>query len=141
VEVRNLHDLGSLPMLLGAFYALLGAAALLHSLVVTARRRIRDLAVLRALGFTSVQVVLTLVVMALTMVGFGLLLAVPVGIGVGRIVWDNAVTGIGAISPPVIPWLEMVALVAGALLFAVVAAGAIALRTRPRNPAATLRSE
>jgi putative ABC transport system permease protein len=141
VEVRNLRDLGGLPMLLGAFYALVGAAALVHALIVTSRRRVRDLAVLRALGFTSPQVVLTLVVMAVTMVGFGLLLAVPIGVGVGRTVWDNAVTGIGAISPPVVPWWQLAALVAGALLIAVLVACAIALRARPRNPAATLRSE
>ena len=81
VEVRNLRDLGSLPTLLGAFYGLVGVAALVHALVVTSRRRTRDLAVLRALGFTGPQIVLTLAVMAVTTVGIGLLIAVPLGVG------------------------------------------------------------
>jgi hypothetical protein len=141
VEVRNLRDLGSLPLLLGLFYAAVGAAALLHSLVVTSRRRTRDLGVLRALGFDSGQVLLTVVVMAGTMVGSGLLLAVPLGVGVGRVVWTDASAEIGAGAAAVVPLGQLAVVVVVALLLALAAAAVVGYRATRRTPAASLRAE
>ncbi|HMS50467.1 MAG TPA: ABC transporter permease, partial [Candidatus Saccharibacteria bacterium] len=63
-EVRDLAELGRLPELLGAFLAVLGVLALTHALLLTARRRSGDLAVLQALGSTPTQAALAVVAMA-----------------------------------------------------------------------------
>ena len=72
-EVSNLAALGRLPSALGACLAVIAAAALSHLLIVTARRRARELTILRVLGFTPRQAGSSILVMAVTtaMVGAG----------------------------------------------------------------------
>jgi hypothetical protein len=54
-DVIDLGNLATMPMLLAAFFGLLGCATVAHALVTTVRRRRYDLAVLRAMGFTRPQ--------------------------------------------------------------------------------------
>lgn len=140
-ELADLRDLGGLPVLLGLFYATVGAAALVHALAVGARRRRRDLAVLRAIGFTSTQVTRALVVAALTTVGLGLAIGVPLGVGVGRVVWSDVLVQVGAAAPAVVPVGTLLIVVATALGVAIGAALVIGMRARRLGPAEVLRSE
>ena len=55
-EVQALSDISGLPALLGGVLALLAAATLAHTLISSVRRRRRDLAVLRTMGFVRRQV-------------------------------------------------------------------------------------
>ena len=51
-ELENLKRVRSVPLILVAFLVALAVSALAHQLVTTARRRRRDFAVLRSIGFT-----------------------------------------------------------------------------------------
>ena len=50
IRIRDLAQIRNLPLVLAAAAGLLGVVLLGHALVVTVRRRGRDLALLRALG-------------------------------------------------------------------------------------------
>lgn len=63
-DLVNFGDTQALPLLLGLSLALLALLTVAHLLLTSARRRRRDLAVLRAIGFTRGQVRLGLVTVA-----------------------------------------------------------------------------
>jgi hypothetical protein len=132
-DVRHLSSLGRLPLLLGAFLGLLVAVVLAHSLVLTVRRRAGELAVLRAIGLTPGQVAGSLVVMAATVAGAGLLLGTALGLAVGRVVWGEVARGIGVAGDLAVPWLTL------GLSIPVVLAGTAALALLPARRAARLR--
>jgi putative ABC transport system permease protein len=140
-EVRNLVALGSLPLVLAVFLGALAVAVLVHSLVLTARRRAPDLAVLRVVGLTPAQVGGALVTMALTIGVVGLALGPALGLAVGRVVWGEVASGIGTAPDPAIPWLVLVLAVPAVLAGAVVAAFLPARRAASLRPAVVLRSE
>ena len=87
VEVANLRNVRTLPVLLAGFLALLAVGALSHVLLTSARRRRRDFAILRALGLDRRRTRLILNSQA-TAIGFvGLVVGVPVGVLLGRVLW------------------------------------------------------
>src|SRR4029079_648902 len=54
-DVRSYDRLGGTPLLLAGLVALLGAGVVLNALLGSLRRRRRDIAVLRAIGFVGLQ--------------------------------------------------------------------------------------
>jgi hypothetical protein len=140
VEIDRLQQVDQLPTLLGAFLALLAAVALAHALATTLRRRRRELAVLRTLGFSRGQVRATLTSQATTFVIVGLLVGIPVGIVVGRLVWRVVAEGLG-VSPDPRPSAAGLLIACAASLLVANALGAIAatraLRTKPAAALAT----
>ncbi|HEX6937175.1 MAG TPA: FtsX-like permease family protein [Actinomycetes bacterium] len=140
-EVRNLAALGRLPGLLSLFLSLLAVAVLAHSLVLTARRRAPDLAVLRVIGLTPAQVGGALVAMATTIGAIGLALGPLLGLAVGRVVWGEVARGIGASGDASVPWLVMLVAVPVVLVGTAVVALLPAYRAASLRPAAVLRSE
>ena len=140
-EIRNLGDLLMLPEVLAFVLAAVGAAAVVHVLLATGRRHRRDLAVLTALGATPGQVRATLAVAALATVLPAVVVGVPVGLGVARVVWWEVATSTGVGGDVAVPvaLLLMIGpgLVAGSLLAAAIPA-ARAVRT---PPAAVLAAE
>jgi hypothetical protein len=140
VEVRNLAQLGALPLVLGGSLLAIGLAAIAHALVTVARRRRRDLAVLRTVGFTGRQLGETLLALAATVLVAGLVVGIPVGLLAARLVWGGVARDL-AIDPtltsPAVPLLG--AVLAGVLLLTVAL-----LAVRPARHLATaeaLRSE
>jgi ABC-type antimicrobial peptide transport system permease subunit len=85
--VADLARIEDLPLALGGFFALLACATVAHALVTTVRRRRRDLAVLRAIGFTRRQTRGAIAWQATLLAFAGLVVGVPVGIAVGRLAW------------------------------------------------------
>ena len=67
--------------------AVLLAAAVANALVVAVRRRRHDLAVLRTLGFTTGQVVRTVLWQATTVGAVAVIVGIPLGVIVGRWTW------------------------------------------------------
>jgi putative ABC transport system permease protein len=138
--VRDLGEVEGLPSLLGAFLAVLAAAALLHALVVSTRRRRRDLAVLTALGGTRRQVRLVVAAMAAVTGVAGVLIGVPLGAATGRLVWGEMARRAGVAGdiarPP-----EILAVIVAAPLVAVVLAAWPAIRAARRDTADALRQE
>jgi putative ABC transport system permease protein len=140
-EVSNLVALGRLPVLLAVFFGALAVAVLAHSLVLTARRRATDLAVLRVIGLTPLQVGGALVAMALTIGVVGLALGPPLGLAVGRVVWGEVASGIGTAGDPAVPWLVLVVAVPAVLVGTALVALVPARRAATLRPAEVLRSE
>ena len=84
VAVQNLEELGGLPAGVAAIVGSIAVLALANALIVAVRRRRRDLAVLRSMGFTRRQTAVSVVVMSLAIVAIGVLVGLPVGLAVGR---------------------------------------------------------
>jgi hypothetical protein len=140
-DVQNLIELGRLPEALGAFLALVASFALGHALVATTRRRAGDLAVLRTIGFTTRQVRVGIAAMALGTVTAGLVLGIPLGLAVGRLVWWAVAdaTGVATDADPALGAIGL--LVPAALVVSVVIAWWPARLAARRAPARVLRAE
>jgi FtsX-like permease family len=86
-ELYMLNKVKILPVALGGFLGLLAVGAVGHALAAAAHRRRHDLAVLRALGMTNQQCRGVIAVQASTLAAVGLLVGLPLGFGLGRVVW------------------------------------------------------
>jgi ABC-type antimicrobial peptide transport system permease subunit len=109
--------------------------------MTSVRRRQRDFAILRALGFTGWQVRRTLCWQALTLAGLALLVGVPAGVACGRLAWLAFAHQLGITPVLAVPLTALFIIAAGWLAAtAVIAAlpGETAART---SPARVLRSE
>jgi hypothetical protein len=140
-EIRNVGDLLMLPEILAIVLAGVGGAAIVHVLLAGGRRHGRDLAVLAVLGATPGQVRATLAVAAAATVLPAVVVGIPVGLGVARVVWWEVATSTGVAGDVAVP-VGLLAgigllLFAGALLATVVPAG----RATRTPPAAVLAGE
>lgn len=140
-DLRNLQRLRSVPWLLASLIVVLALASLVHALVTMLQRHRQDLAVLAALGMTTRQRRRVGVGSGLLVIGLSVVIGVPAGLVVGRLVWRVVARRVFIPSGPVMPWLPAVfAPVAAATATALVALIAIRLVTR-RVLAAELRSQ
>jgi hypothetical protein len=131
-EIVNYRSMGTTPVLLGVSLAAGAVAALMLTLVASVRRRRRDLAVFKTLGFTHRQLAATVAWQSSVSVTLGVLVGVPLGIVAGRWLWNLFASQINAVPSPTVPVWSIVVVVVGALVLAnVVAAvpGRIAART------------
>ena len=140
-DLLNFGDVQGLPLLLGLGLGVLALATLAHLLVTSVRRRRRDLAVLRTLGFTRRQVRATVAWQAGTLVAVALVIGVPAGIVCGRLVWQLFAHQLGI--PPVIeiPVASFALLVTASMALALVIAAPPAEAAARVRPARVLRSE
>jgi hypothetical protein len=144
VRPQTVTDFGGvdqMPFYIAALVGTAAAAVLAHALVTSIRRRRRDLAVLKTLGFTPAQLSATVASQATTVVVVGLLAGVPLGLGAGRFAYNLFADNLGVLSDVVIPVGVTVLVGPAAIVLAnVVAAlpGWTAARTRP---APVLRAE
>ena len=117
-EVDNLRQLERLPGLLGGFLALIGLAALTNAVVLAVRRRGRDLAVLRVVGYTPGQTTGAVLTMGLVAGAIALVVGVPLGIAAGRILWGVVARGVAVEGDALVPLVGVVAVGAGVMLAA-----------------------
>jgi len=132
-DIVNFGRVEAMPFVLGAVLAALSAATLAHLLFSAVRRRRRDLAVLKTLGFVRGQIAGAVAVQATTVIVLGLFVGVPVGIAVGRWTWALMAENLGVLSRPQVPVLTVLVLPVAALLLANAIAfvpGQLAARTR-----------
>ena len=140
-EIANYHSIGSTPAVLGAALAVGAVVALGLTLLASVRRRRRDLALLKTLGFTQRQLAAAVAWQSTVAVGVGAIVGVPLGIVVGRILWDLFARDIHAVPAPSVPALTVVLTAVVALVLAN-AVAAIPGRIAARTPTALiLRSE
>jgi hypothetical protein len=140
-EIVNYQSTGATPGILAAGLAVGAVVALGLTLAASVRRRRRDFALLKTLGFTRYQLAATVAWQASVAAFVGIVVGVPLGIALGRWLWDLFARGIYAVPQPSVPVLEVVVVALGALVLAnLVAAvpGRMAARTRT---ALVLRSE
>jgi ABC-type antimicrobial peptide transport system permease subunit len=116
-EVNGLVDVEQLPLLAGAALAVLGVIATSHALIVTVRRRRRELGVLSALGFAPAQRRTVILGQATTITVIALAVGIPLGALLGRVVWSAIATSMGVAGDASFP---LVLFAVGALGFVVV---------------------
>jgi hypothetical protein len=124
-DVRNLDLVRSYPVWLAGFLAALGLLAVVHALLVSARRRDHQVGILRALGMTRGQVVGAVSAQGATMCVLGVVIGVPLGIALGRWTWSLSAHQLGVGEGAVLP-IAVMAVILGAGLGLLAALGASA---------------
>jgi putative ABC transport system permease protein len=137
----NLQSVAGLPLLPAGLAAFLGAVTVGNTITIFVRRRHRDLAILKTLGFKRRQIAAAVAWQATSFILVALAAGLPLGIVGGRWAWDLAAAQLQSAAPPVIPALA-IALIVPAALIAGNALAAIPGRAAARvAPAISLRQE
>ena len=139
--VRSVQRISAAPWFLGGVLALLALGTLAHTLLLTTRRRRRDLAILRTLGFVGRQVRATVGWLAFAIVTPALVFGLPIGIAAGRWGWRLFAEYLAVVPEPIAPAAGTLIVAVAVLALAVVIAAApaqIASRVRAGN---VLRTE
>jgi hypothetical protein len=140
-DITNVQRVVYLPGLLSTLVALLALGTVIHALVSSVRRRRRDLAVLKTLGFLPRQVSATVACQATAFAAAAVLVGLPVGIAVGRWAWRLVADQLGVVSEPVVPSLQTLAVAGGAVVVANLIAIGPGWAAGRLRPAIVLRSE
>ena len=140
-EVASLDRLGRLPAILGGFLALIALLAIGNALVLATRRRRRDLAVLRSMGFRPREAGSSILVMAGTIAACGVVVGVPVGAALGSVLWRGLAYSAAVPADTTIPFPVLAAVAAGFVVVVLLLAVLPARRAASLRPAAALRSE
>jgi hypothetical protein len=141
LDVQNFQRLAGLPDLFASLVALLALGTMTHTLVTSVRRRRRDLAVLKTLGFTRRQVAATIAWQATTFAVVALCLGLPLGVAAGRWAWQLTAGALGVSSASVVPLVVAVVVAAGAVVAANLVAAMPGRAASRLRPASALRSE
>ncbi len=142
LSLINFGEAVNFPLILGVMLALFGVATLMHLLVVSVMRRRREMGLLKALGLVNSQIGASVLWQATTVALVGVVVGVPLGIIVGRVIWNAFATNLGVVPAPTVPGLTITALVAGVVLVANVLAVAPALAAaRTRSAGQLLRTQ
>ncbi len=132
-EVGNIGQLGGVPLRAGQLFTILGVAATLNAGVQTVRLSRRQIAIHRALGFTSGQVVAVYLWQGLITAVAGAFLGGGIGFVVGRAILLDLVGNVGAVAQAIFPstaWLVVVGIALGCVGVGTVT-GLAALQHRP----------
>jgi FtsX-like permease family len=140
-ELSTLNEIGNLPLALAGILVLMAAATLAHTLVTSIRRRRRDLAVLKTVGFSRRQLFATVAWQASTIAATAVLLGVPVGVVAGRLAWNVLAERLGVVPEAVVPLLAVLLVLPVTLVITNLVAAVPARRAATTNPATVLRSE
>ena len=130
--IVNSGSIETIPTVLGAGLAAGAVAALGITLVASVRRRRHDLAIMKTLGLSGRQLATVVAWQSTVAVLIGTLVGVPLGIVLGRQLWDLFAQGIRAVPAPAVPALLVTAIGLGAIVLANLVAvipGRIAART------------
>jgi hypothetical protein len=140
-QIVNYRSIGSTPVILALGVGIGAIFALGLTLFASVRRRRRDLALLKALGFSQRQLAGSVAWQATITALFGAIIGIPVGILVGRELWILFAKNLNAVPLATVPVETVVLTGIGTLVFAVVVS-AFPGRSAARTPTAlVLRSE
>ena len=140
-DLAALERLGGLPSVVALLLALVGLFGLVGALVTSVRRRRGQLATLKAVGFTRAQLGAVVLWQAATLTFVAVVVAVPVGVAAGRLLWLLFTERLGVPFEPTVPLGWVLALVGGSLVLALVAAVGPAVRAARIRPGPALRAE
>jgi predicted lysophospholipase L1 biosynthesis ABC-type transport system permease subunit len=139
-EVRDLSGVSGLPLILAFVLMLLACGIIAHTLLTSVRRRRRDLAILKTVGFVTSQVRATVAWQATALACAGLIVGVPLGLLAGRWAWILFASQVAIVPAPVISPLTLLAIPI-VLLVANAIAAIPAWSAARTQPAVILRSE
>jgi hypothetical protein len=141
VDINNYGRIRSTPMVLAGVLAVLAVVTLAHVLITSIRRRRRDLAILKTLGFLRGQVSSAVAWQATVLVGLALFIGLPAGVAAGRWVWMVFASRLGVAPDPRIPMTAVLLAVPAALAVANALAAGPGLVAGRLAPASVLRTE
>jgi hypothetical protein len=140
-NVVSLASIAGLPVALSGLLALIAAGTLAHTLASSTRRRRRDLAIFKTLGFVRRQVRQAVAWQATTIAAIALLVGLPIGVAGGRWAWRVFAAQLGVLPEPAIPLTAILIAIPGALVMANLIAAAPARAAARTQPATVLRTE
>ncbi len=140
-EIDRLRQIRWFPATLAALLATLALLAVGHALVTAVRRRRRDLALLKTLGFDRRRVRATVTWQATTLGVVGLAVGLPLGLLVGGVVWRLIADSVGVSDTVAIPVLAALLTIPCALAFVNLIAYIPARSAAHTRPAVALRTE
>ena len=141
VEIARLQQIDWFPATLCALLGTLALLAVGHALVTAVRRRRRDLALLKTLGFDRHQVRAIVAWQATLLAAVGLIVGIPLGLIVGDLVWDHITDGLGIPIPATTPALAIAVTVPVVLILVNLIAYLPARNAAQTRPAIALRAE
>jgi hypothetical protein len=140
-QIVNYRTVGSTPVILAAGLAAGAIVALGLTLAASVRRRRRDLALLKTLGFTQRQLAAAVAWQATVIAVTGIALGIPLGIVIGRQLWILFARNINAVPDPAVPVLSVLLVAIGALVVANLDAALPGLDAARTPAALALRAE
>jgi len=140
-EVARLRQINWFPTTLAALLAGLALLAVGHALITAVRRRRRDLALLKTLGFTRHQVRATVAWQATALATIGLIVGIPTGLILGKLVWRLVADSVGVSTTAAVPRLALLLLVPCVVLLSNLIAYIPARAAAHTRPAVALRTE
>ena len=140
-DIVNFGRVESTPYVLGALLALVSLTTLAYILVSSVRRRRRELAVLKTLGFVRRQVRVAIAGQATTVAALALLVGIPIGVALGRFAWTRFADDLGIVTVNVVSVPTIVVSVLAVLVVANVVAAVPATLAGRTRPADALRTE
>ena len=108
-DLVDLGRVGGLPSVIAGLLAIMAIATLAHALFSSARRRRRELAILKVLGFRRRQVSAAVAWQALVVAAIAVVVGVPLGIAAGRWGWELFAQRLGVPDQPVTPFVAIAA--------------------------------
>ena len=139
--VRGVQRISAAPWFLGGVLAFLAVGTLAHALLLTIRRRRRDLAILKSLGFIGGQVRATVAWLAVAIVAPALLLGLPLGVAAGWLGWRFFARYLAVVPEPIAPAAGILLVAVAVVAVTTVIAAAPAQLAARVQPARLLRTE
>jgi hypothetical protein len=140
-EIVNSGDVGGVPTLLAMMLGAATAISLAITLAASVHRRRGEFAVLQSLGFTRRQVGSSVMWQATATIAVGLMIGIPLGIGLGRLLWIAFAKQLDVVPHTAVPVIPLAAVAIIAIVVANVAAAVPARIARRLQPAAVFRCE
>ena len=141
LDLVNLSKVTGAPLALSGLVGLLGIATIAHALTTSVRRRRRDLAILKTIGFVKSQIWAAVVAQATTLAVAALLIGIPLGLVLGRTAWLSFANGQGVVPEVNVGLAPMLALIPLTLLLANMVAALPGSAAAKLTPASVLRTE
>jgi hypothetical protein len=126
---------------LAVLLAVLGAIGLLHFLMLSTTRRRQESAVLEAIGFIRAQRIAIVLWQALTIATIGVIVGLPLGLILGRSVWEASIDQLGIVDTATVPWLFVGAVAVAALATAATVGIVTGWQSAQGNTPDSLRQE
>jgi FtsX-like permease family len=140
-DIKNYAGIRDTPLALAIVLAVLAVGTLAHVLLTGVRRRRRDLALLKTLGFTRRQVLGTVAWEASALAAVALLIGLPLGVLAGRWAWALFANAAGVSAATTVPLPTVLLAFPVTLLAANLIAAAPGWEAARLRPALVLRTE
>jgi ABC-type lipoprotein release transport system permease subunit len=139
--IGNYSRVSYLPGILAGVLIILALGVLVHGLITVVRRRRHELAILKAVGFTGHQVLISTGWEATAISTIALVVGIPLGVMAGRLAWRLTARSLGVTTGLRLPWVGLVIVVMMTVLVVNLAAAGPGIQARRIRTADALRTE